>query len=87
MVINLISAVGFVSEAADNRLTLVMDPVIAGSGDGVDDDISEDQIAQTGQNLTRIGLIDFRRMPEGAGRVILEFDSEQALVDVHEHLG
>tara|TARA_B100000676_G_scaffold237752_1_gene237940 strand:- start:3472 stop:5646 length:2175 start_codon:yes stop_codon:yes gene_type:complete len=87
MVINLISAVGFVSEVADNRLTLVMDPVIAGSGDGADDDISEDPIAQTGQDLTRIGLIDFRRTPEGAGRVILEFDSEQALVDVHENLG
>ena len=87
MVINLISAVGFVSEVTDNRLTLVMDPVIAGSGDGADDDISEDPIAQTGQNFTRIGLIDFRRTPEGAGRVILEFDSEQALVDVHEHLG
>tara|TARA_B100000686_G_scaffold99706_1_gene106829 strand:- start:515 stop:2689 length:2175 start_codon:yes stop_codon:yes gene_type:complete len=87
MVINLISAVGFVSEVADNRLTLVMDPVIAGSGDGADDNISEDPIAQTGQDLTRIGLIDFRRTPEGAGRVILEFDSEQALVDVHENLG
>ena len=87
MVINLISAVGFVSEVTDNRLTLVMDPVIAGSGDGADDDISEDPVAQTGQNFTRIGLIDFRRTPEGAGRVILEFDSEQALVDVHEHLG
>ena len=44
-------------------------------------------MAQSGQDSTRIGLIDFRRTPEGAGRVILEFDSEQALVDVHEHLG
>ena len=34
MVINLISAVGFVSEAADNRLTLVVDPVISVLGDG-----------------------------------------------------
>ena len=87
MVINLISAVGFVSEAADNRLTLVLDPVIAGSGDGGRSRASGGQIAQTGQDSTRIGLIDFRRTPEGAGRVILEFDSEQALVDVHEHLG
>ena len=87
MVINLISAVGFVSEAADNRLTLVLDPVIAVSGDGGRSRASGGQIAQTGQDSTRIGLIDFRRTPEGAGRVILEFDSEQALVDVHEHLG
>lgn len=87
MVINLISAVGFVSEAADNRLTLVLDPVIAVSGDGGGSRASGGQIAQTGQDSTRIGLIDFRRTPEGAGRVILEFDSEQALVDVHEHLG
>ncbi|MBE31304.1 MAG: pilus assembly protein PilQ [Acidiferrobacteraceae bacterium] len=87
MVINLISAVGFVSEAADNRLTLVLDPVIAVLGDGGRSRASGGQIAQTGQDSTRIGLIDFRRTPEGAGRVILEFDSEQALVDVHEHLG
>ena len=87
MVINLISAVGFVSEAADNRLTLLMDPVTAVSGDGAGSDASGDQIAQTGQDPTRVGLIDFRRTPEGAGRVIVEFDSEQALVDVHEHLG
>ncbi len=87
MVINLISAVGFVSEAANNRLTLVLDPVIAVLGDGGRSRASGGQIAQTGQDSTRIGLIDFRRTPEGAGRVILEFDSEQALVDVHEHLG
>ena len=87
MVINLISAVGFVSEAGDNRLTLVMDPVISASGDGAGTGTSGDQMAQTGQDSTRIGLIDFRRTPEGTGRVILEFDSEQALVDVHEHLG
>ena len=87
MVINLISAVGFVSEAADNRLTLVVDPVISVSGDGAVAGTSGGQMAQSGQDSTRIGLIDFRRTPEGAGRVILEFDSEQALVDVHEHLG
>ena len=85
MVINLISAVGFVSEAADNRLTLVVDPVISVSGDGAG--TAGGQMGQTGQDSTRIGLIDFRRTPEGAGRVILEFDSEQALVDVHQHLG
>ena len=87
MVINLISAVGFVSEAADNRLTLVVDPVISVSGDGAGTGTSGGQMGQSGQDSTRIGLIDFRRTPEGAGRVILEFDSEQALVDVHEHLG
>jgi len=87
MVINLISAVGFVSEAADNRLTLVVDPVISVSGDGAGTGTSGGQMAQSGQDSTRIGLIDFRRTPEGAGRVILEFDSEQALVDVHQHLG
>ena len=87
MVINLISAVGFVSEAADNRLTLVVDPVISVLGDGAGVSTSGGQMAQSGQDSTRIGLIDFRRTPEGAGRVILEFDSEQALVDVHEHLG
>ena len=87
MVINLISAVGFVSEAADNRLTLVVDPVISVSEDGAGAGTSGGQMAQSGQDSTRIGLIDFRRTPEGAGRVILEFDSEQALVDVHEHLG
>ena len=87
MVINLISAVGFVSEAADNRLTLVVDPVISVSGDGAGTVTAGGQMGQTGQDSTRIGLIDFRRTPEGAGRVILEFDSEQALVDVHQHLG
>ena len=87
MVINLISAVGFVSEAADNRLTLLVDPVISVSGDGAGTGTAGGQMGQTGQDSTRIGLIDFRRTPEGAGRVILEFDSEQALVDVHEHLG
>ncbi len=87
MVINLISAVGFVSEAAGNRLTLLMDPVTAVSGGGAGTGTSGGQMAQSSQDSTRIGLIDFRRTPEGAGRVILEFDSEQALVDVHEHLG
>ncbi len=87
MVINLISAVGFVSEAADNRLTLVVDPVISVSGDGAGTGTAGGQMGQTGQDSTRIGLIDFRRTPEGAGRVILEFDSEQALVDVHQLLG
>ena len=87
MVINLISAVGLVSEAADNRLTLVVDPVISVSGDGAGTGTAGGQMGQTGQDSTRIGLIDFRRTPEGAGRVILEFDSEQALVDVHQHLG
>ncbi len=87
MVINLISAVGFVSDAADNRYTLVMDPVTLASGDSPGADTSNDKDAQPGQDLARVGLIDFRRTPEGAGRVILEFDSERPLVDVREHLG
>ena len=87
MVINLISAVGFVQDATDNRLTLVMGPVTSTSADSPGADTSKDQDAQSGQDLARVGLIDFRRTPEGAGRVILEFDSERPLVDVREHLG
>ena len=77
MVINLISAVGFVSDATDNRLTLVMGPVTLASGDSAGTDTSNGKNAQPGQDLARVGLIDFRRTPAGAGRVILEFDSER----------
>ena len=85
MVINLISPVDFASDAADNRLTLVVDPAISVSGETSGALASEDPNAQS--HVARIGLIDFRRTPEGAGRVIIEFDSERPLVDVREHLG
>jgi len=85
MVINLISPVDFASDAADNRLTLVMAPAISVSGESPGALASEDANAQS--PVARIGLIDFRRTPEGAGRVIIEFDSERTLVDVREHLG
>ncbi len=85
MVINLISPVDFASDAADNRLTLVVDPAISVSGETSGALASEDANAQS--HVARIGLIDFRRTPEGAGRVIIEFDSERTLVDVREHLG
>lgn len=85
MVINLISPVDFASDAADNRLTLVVDPAISVSGETSGALASEDPNAQS--HVARIGLIDFRRTPEGAGRVIIEFDSERTLVDVREHLG
>ena len=85
MVINLISPVDFASDAADNRLTLVVDPAISVSGETSGALASEDANAQS--HVARIGLIDFRRTPEGAGRVIIEFDSERPLVDVREHLG
>jgi len=85
MVINLISPVDFASDAADNRLTLVVDPARSVSGETSGALASEDPNAQS--HVARIGLIDFRRTPEGAGRVIIEFDSERPLVDVREHLG
>ena len=85
MVINLISPVDFASDAADNRLTLVVDPAISVSGETSGALASEDANAQS--HVARIVLIDFRRTPEGAGRVIIEFDSERPLVDVREHLG
>ena len=85
MGINLISPVDFASDAADNRLTLVVDPAISVSGETSGALASEDANAQS--HVARIGLIDFRRTPEGAGRVIIEFDSERTLVDVREHLG
>ena len=85
MVINLISPVDFASDAADNRLTLVVEPAISVSSETSGALASEDPNAQS--HVARIGLIDFRRTPEGAGRVIIEFDSERTLVDVREHLG
>ena len=85
MVINLISPVDFASDAADNRLTLVVDPAISVSGGSSGALASKDADAES--DVARIGLIDFRRSPEGAGRVIIEFDSERPLVDVREHLG
>ena len=85
MVINLISPVDFASDAADNRLTLVVEPAISVSSETSGALASEDPNAQS--HVARIGLIDFRRTPEGAGRVIIEFVSERTLVDVREHLG
>lgn len=85
MVINLISPVDFASDAADNRLTLVVAPAISASGESPGALASKDADAKS--DIAHIGLIDFRRSPEGAGRVIIEFDSERPLVDVREHLG
>ena len=57
MVINLISAVGFVSDATDNRLTLVMGPVTLASGDSAGTDTSNGK-RRTTRAGSRSGRVD-----------------------------
>jgi type IV pilus assembly protein PilQ len=89
VVINLIAPVAYESVLDLDGLTLVIDQALV-AGDaaqatpGPADSNSAGSARHSGG---QVGLVDFRRSPDGAGWVILELDIDDARINVREHLG
>ena len=89
VVINLIAPVAYESVLDLDGLTLVIDQALvavdaAQATPGPADSNSAGSVRHSGG---QVGLVDFRRSPDGAGWVILELDIDDARVNVREHLG
>ena len=86
IVVNLIAPASFETIYRSNGMTLIVNPVeltsnVVGSPKV---DSASDRSRVNGVQLSKI---DFRRTPDSAGRVILEFEDDDARVDVREYLG
>ncbi len=86
VVINLIAPVSFETAYDPGRVRLTVNPAGGDAASALSATGSADSTAPSDNGL-QLELIDFRRTPEAAGRVILEFDQENALVDIREDLG
>lgn len=89
VVINLIAPVAYESVLDPDGLTLVIDQALvavdaAQATPGPADSNSAGSVRHSGG---QVGLVDFRRSPDGAGWVILELDIDDARINVREHLG
>ena len=89
VVINLIAPVAYESVLDLDGLTLVIDQALvavdaAQAPPGPADSNSAGSVRHSGG---QVGLVDFRRSPDGAGWVILELDIDDARINVREHLG
>ncbi len=89
VVINLIAPVAYESVLDLDGLTLVIDQALvavdaAQATPGPADSNSAGSVRHSGG---QVGLVDFRRSPDGAGWVILELDIDDARINVREHLG
>lgn len=88
VVINLIAPVAYESVLDADGLTLVIHQALvavdAAQPPGPADPNSAGPVRHTGG---QVGMVDFRRSPDGAGWVILEFDINDARINVREHLG
>ena len=89
VVINLVAPVAYESVLDLDGLTLVIDQALvavdaAQATPGPADSNSAGSVRHSGG---QVGLVDFRRSPDGAGWVILELDIDDARVNVREHLG
>ena len=86
IVVNLIAPASFETIYRSNGMTLIVNPVELTSNvvDSPKVDSASDRSRVNGVQLSKV---DFRRTPDSAGRVILEFDDDDARVDVREYLG
>ena len=89
VVINLIAPVAYESVLDPDGLTLVIDQALvavdaAQVPPGPADSNSAEPVRYNGG---QVGMVDFRRSPDGAGWVILELDIDDARINVREHLG
>ncbi len=89
VVINLVAPVAYESVLDLDGLTLVIDQALvavdaAQATPGPADSNSAGSVRHSGG---QVGLVDFRRSPDGAGWVILELDIDDARINVREHLG
>ena len=89
VVINLIAPVAYESVLDLDGLTLVIDQALVAvdatqATPGPADSNSAGLVRHSGG---QVGLVDFRRSPDGAGWVILELDIDDARINVREHLG
>ncbi len=89
VVINLIAPVAYESVLDLDGLTLVIDQALvavdaAQATPGLADSNSAGSVRHSGG---QVGVVDFRRSPDGAGWVILELDIDDARINVREHLG
>ena len=86
IVVNLIAPASFETIYRSNGMTLIVNPVELTSN--VVDSPKVDSASDTSRvNGVQLSKVDFRRTPDSAGRVILEFDDDDARVDVREYLG
>ena len=86
IVVNLIAPASFESIYRSNGMTLIVNSVELTSN--VVDSPKVDSASDTSRvNGVQLSKVDFRRTPDSAGRVILEFDDDDARVDVREYLG
>ena len=86
IVVNLSAPASFETIYRSDGMTLIINPVASTSNfaDAPKVDSASDISRVNGVELSKI---DFRRTPDSAGRVILEFEDEDARVDVREYLG
>ncbi|MGA0844409.1 MAG: type IV pilus secretin PilQ [Arenicellales bacterium] len=86
LVINLIAAVSFETTYAPDRIRLTVNPADTENAGGLAA-IDSTSTPSASKGVFRLGSIDFRRTPEAAGRLILEFDRDDAEVDIRQELG
>ena len=84
VVINLNGPAAFSTDFGQNRLTLVVDPPAQTQASAAAATSAAVSNPNADRNLTSV---DFRRTPDAVGRVILEFDGDDALIDVRKRLG
>lgn len=86
VVVNLIAPASFESTYRSHGMTLMINPVAPTPkfADAPKVDSAPDTSRANGVQLSKI---DFRRTRDSAGRVILEFEDDDARVDVREYLG
>jgi type IV pilus assembly protein PilQ len=89
VVINLIAPVAYESVLDPDGLTLVIDQALVAvdatqASPRAADSNSAGSVRDSGG---QVGMVDFRRSPDGAGWVILELDIDDARINVREHLG
>ncbi|MDP6855562.1 MAG: type IV pilus secretin PilQ [Arenicellales bacterium] len=86
IIINLIAAVAFESRPRARGMTLLIDQVyIAGESDAGRTQSITGEVERSGSS--RVERVDFRRSPDGAGRVMVYLDREDAAIDVRERSG
>lgn len=86
VVVNLIAPASFESIYRSHGMTLMINPV-APTPKFADAPKVDSALDTSRANGVQLSKIDFRRTRDSAGRVILEFEDDDARVDVREYLG
>ncbi len=89
VVINLIAPVAYESVLDPDGLTLVIDQALVAvdAAQVPPGPADSNRVEPARHNGGQVGMVDFRRSPDGAGWVILELDIDDARINVREHLG